>query len=472
MSALAARLGLRPTDGAPQWGLPAGAAVITAGAAAVLLGPVAFAIPFGIAVVALFVRFPPALLVTYGYIGVFKGEKVFSDLPFDATIALAILLLGVCVHRLLQRRARPVPAPFVALLVLIAVMLAVSLNWTPMPAYGTEKVLKFISLTALAAISPFFIVRDRTDLRTLLWATVALAIFGAGIALAEPGGAESGRIEFGGNENTIFTSRLLCAGALVLLVAPALGLPRRLRMASPLLGVGLVLVAAGVGSRGPIVALALALACVLAASLVKNPRQLVSVLVIVGVGLAIFPLIQLPETSRQRLEQTVNDPVQTLETDGRSRMYTKAIELASEHPVLGFGSGGFFLYSYVLMDQEEKYPHNIFLELASEVGLVPPIALAVAVLFVIVALGRRAFRAETDRDRRLMFVLGGLFLNNLFAVQFSGDINDNRVFWATFGVAWLLAWYGIPDRTRGPWLGLWPGAARQPDTSSPPPEGR
>jgi O-antigen ligase len=432
-------------EGAPAWALPAAGAALAAAGAAAALGPLALAIPLGIATLAVFLRFPPALLVTYGYVGVFKGEKVLASLPFDITLVLGLLLAGICLHRALEGRARPVPAPFLGLLLLIAVMLGVSLTWTPMPEYGTEKLLKFVTFTSLAAVSPFFIMEGRRDLRVLLWATVALALFGGAIALADPGSADSGRIEFGGNENTIFTSRLLCAGALVLLVAPAFGVPRRLRIAAPLLGVGLVIVAAGIGSRGPIVALALALACVVAASAVKSPRQLLSVLVIIAVGIAIFPLIELPETSRQRLEQTVNDPVQTLEQDGRSRMYEKAIELARENPVLGFGSGGFFLYSYVLMDQEEKYPHNIFLELAAELGLGPPIALGVAVLFVLLALGRRAWTAQSDRDRRLTFVLGGLFLNNLFAVQFSGDINDNRVFWATFGVALLVARYGIPE---------------------------
>jgi hypothetical protein len=458
----------------PRFLPPAGAvlglaAALVAAGAAVALGPLALGIVVVIAFGWLFVRYPPALLVAYGYVGIFKGEPVLEDLPFDITVALGILLALICLHRLLEGRARPVPAPYVGLLVLIGAMLSVALIWTPMPEYGTEKALKFVTFTSLAAVSPFFIIEGRRDLRVLLVATVTLATFGAVMALADPGGAESGRIEFGGNENTIFTSRLLCAGALVLLVAPGLGVPRQLRIVAPVAGIGLAAVAAGVGSRGPIVALALALACVLAASAVKSPRQMISVLVIVAVGIAIFPLIDLPETSKQRLEQTVNDPVQTLQEDGRSRLYDKAIDLTVEHPVFGFGSGGFFLFSYVLLDQEEKYPHNIFLELASELGVGPPIALAVAVLFVLLALGQRAWTAESDVDRRLVFVVGGLFLNNLFAVQFSGDINDNRVFWAMFGVAWVVARYGIPDPARGPWLVL-RKRARLPSSSAP--EGR
>jgi O-antigen ligase len=438
----------------PWWAAVAGGAVVFGAAATVALGPVALTIPLGIAVAILLVRSPPLLLVAYGYVGVFKEGALLKNLPFDATVALALLLAAVCLWRLVEGRARPVPPAYLGLLLLIGVMLALSLSWTPMPDYGGDKVLKFFTLTPLAALAPFFIIEDRRDLRTLLWATVGLAVLAAVLSLVEPGSAETGRLEFGGNENTIFTSRLLCAGALVLLVAPALGVPPRLRLVAPLLGVGLVLVALGVGSRGPIVALALSLACVAAASVVKSPRQLVSVLAIVAAGIALFPLIQLPETSRQRLEQTVNNPVQTLEEDGRSRLYNKAIELTAENPVRGFGAGGFFLYSYVLMNQEEKYPHNMFLELSAEVGLLPPILLGLAVLWVLFTLGRRAWTSDSDRDRRLTFVLGGLFLINLFAVQFSGDINDNRVFWAMFGIAWLVARYGIPERDRGPWLAL------------------
>lgn len=445
------RLGVpRPRAGV-GWPIALGGAVGAVSAlAAVLLGPAALLVPPALGIVALLVRFPQALLVVYVYIGIFKGEAVVSDLPFDVTPVLAGLVVLVCLHRVLEGRVHPLPIGYVALLLLIGSMLAISLSWTPVPDYGGEKVLKFLTLTPIAALAPFFLIENRRDLRYLLYAVVGLAAFAALVALTSPGDPTAGRIEFGGNENTIFTSRLLCAGALVLLFAPALGLPRRLRLIAPLLGLGLVAAAAGIGSRGPIIALAFALVCVVTASTVRSPRQLPWILVVVAAGIAIFPLIQLPETSRQRLEEAAQNPTETLAQDGRSRLYTKAIELTAENPVLGYGSGGFFLYSWVLIDQEEKYPHNMFLELSSEVGLAPAVALGVAVLFVLVALSRRAWIAPNDLDRRLIFVVGGLFLLNLFEVQFSGDINDNRVFWLTFGIAWLVALNGVPEPSTGP----------------------
>ena len=68
----------------------AGTAVLSA-AAAVILGPAALALPFGLALVAVLVRYPPALLVIYGYIGIFKGEPLVADLPFDVTLVLGVL---------------------------------------------------------------------------------------------------------------------------------------------------------------------------------------------------------------------------------------------------------------------------------------------------------------------------------------------------------------------------------------------
>ena len=76
------------------------------------------------------------------------------------------------------------------------------------------------------------------------------------------------------------------------------------------------------------------------------------------------------------------------------------------------------------------------------------LALGAAVLFLLISLGRRAWTAKDDRDRRLVFVLGGLFLINLFAVQFSGDINDNRAFWTALALGWLVTRHDLPGPTR------------------------
>ena len=420
-----------------------------------ILGPAALALPFGLALAAVLVRYPPALLVSYGYIGIFKGEPLVADLPFDVTLALGVLLTLVCLHRLIEGRVRPVPAAYLALLLLIGCMLAVSLTWTPMAEYGTEKVLKFFSFTAVAALAPFFIIEDRRDLVHLLWATVALAIFSAGVALANPvprrraGGWSSAATR------TRSSPRACCVpGRSSSLFAPGLGLPRPLAAAR-------AAARRRARRRGEQHRLARPDRQPCAGALVRRcgvDREKPSATRL-GTGdrrrrnrdLPVRPPPgDLQGAARGHGSQPLADPgagraLAALRQGGRADR---------ENPVLGFGSGGFFLYSYVLLEQEEKYPHNVFLELSAEVGLGPALALAAAVLFLLFSIGRRAWTAKDDRDRRLVFLLGGLFLINLFAVQFSGDINDNRVFWTMFGVAWLVARYGLPDRDQGPWLEL------------------
>jgi O-antigen ligase len=393
------------------------------------------------------VQRPPILLAVFLQVGIFKGASAFDAAPVDVTAVLGLLLAGVCLHRVANGRLMRPPAWLLAPLLVIAVLAALGLAWTPVPDYGAEKAGKFLTFTLLSAIAPFLVLESRRDLTLLLWALVALAALAAGLSAADPGAAESGRFEFGGRDNTILTSRLICSGALVLLLgAGALGLGRAGRIAAPVAALGLVLVAVGIGSRGPLISLALAVGCVLLASILRRPGQLVPAVLAVAAAVAVFPFVSLPETSRERLERTISNPAASVEEDGRSALYSKAVELAESQPLRGIGTGGFFLYSYVLADQEERYPHNLFLELAAELGLAPAVLLALSILAAIVAIYARTWRLPQDEDRRLLYVFGGLFLFNLFAVQFSGDINDNRVFWAMLGVTWLLAAHGVPDQ--------------------------
>ena len=423
----------------------AAALAVASAASAVALGPAALALPAGALCVGLLVRHPPVLLAVFLHVGVFKGAPVFGALPVDVTAALGLLLAAVCLHRVLEGRVRPVPVGVAVPVAVIGILALLGLIWTPVPGYGTEKAAKFLTLTLLSATAAFFVIERRRDLRELLWAVVALAVLAAGVSVADPGSAEAGRLEFGGQDNTIFTSRLICSGALVLLLGSGL-LARRvwMRLALPLVALALVAVAAGIGSRGPLLSLVLALVCVFAVSLVRKPQQLLPALVIVAAALAVFPLVTLPAASRERLQRTIENPSGSVQEDGRSALYGKAVDLTEQYPLRGIGTGGFFLYSYVLANQEEKYPHNIFLELSSELGIVPALVLGASVIALLFMFYRRTWLAGEEEDRRLYQVFAGLFLFQLFAVQFSGDMNDNRTFWAMFGVAWLMARYGIP----------------------------
>jgi O-antigen ligase len=433
------------------------AAALLAAALAVLLGPKALALAVAAAVAVLLVRVPPLLLALFVYVPYFKSEPSVAALPMDPTLALGALLLGVVVHRLAQGRFRRPSAAFVIPTLVIGVALVIGLAWTPDPSYGMEKVVKFWSVTVLALAAPFFLFETRRDLLVFLGSVAGIAALVAAITPFAPAQKlegittdfdTHGRYSFGGQ---IFPARLITTGVLILLFVPTFT-RWRLRWLCIPVAIAMLVISLGLGSRGPIVSFVVALALVLALSAIRNPRYLAVIVAIACMGIAIFPFISLPETARDRLTKTASNPTQVLHDDLRFEFYRQAIDLSGRYPLTGIGTGGFAVYSSVLAKQDILYPHNIFLELSSELGLIVPLFLVFTLGAALALLLKRASLCAERRSRQLVCVLIGLLMLNLFGTQFSGDINDNRILWLFLAVGWLVARYGLldsPPRTAG-----------------------
>ena len=426
-----------------QAALGAGVAAIAA-VSAVAIGPAALALALAVVAALLLVREPLALLTLYLFVGLFKEQALISAAPFDVTVALGLLLCGVCLARWAAGRVRPVPFGLAAPLVVLGLMLVVSLTWTPTPDYGGEKAARFLTLTALATLAPFFLVEDRRDLRRLFAWTVAIAVVAAVLTLAAP--AQSGRLTLGTEGNTIGVSHLLCTAALILLMA-ALTDMLPARSWGLVASAALIAVAAAIGSRGPLLSFVLALALTGAVFLARVPRRLAPVMGAVVVGVALLPFVSLPEGSSDRLSRAASDPVQVLREDPRYTSFGQAIRLIEEQPLIGVGAGGFQSVGRLAVPPED-YPHNMFLEVWSELGLAALIVLAASVMVVLAGLWRGAWRVSQGPEFQLLYVLIAVFLFNLLAVQLSGDLIQNRTFWGTFGLAWLVVQHGMPAVAR------------------------
>jgi O-antigen ligase len=409
-------------------------AVAVACVAAVAVGPKALAIPVAVVVVAFFLREPLALLALYLEIGLFKDEAGVRSLPIDATLALGILVALVCGIRLVTGRVRAVPYGFALTIAIVSVSLAASLAWTTASGYGSQKVTTFLTVTMLAIGAPFFLFERWEDLRRFFTWTVVVAVPVAILALTHPA-RETGRLA---GDNTIGTSRLLCVGALILLLG-ALG-ATRWRLPAATLAVGFVAIAAAVGSRGPVLSFALALAVTLTAWLLRTPRKVAPVLAVAALGVAVVPFVSLPATSSQRISEAARDPLAAFRQDDRSVIIPEALKLIDSHPVRGAGVGAFST-----VDPVVKWPHNIFIELWSELGLAATLAVAVASGAALVGLLRLAWLAAAEQRRRthVVYILLAVFLFNLMAVQVSGNINDNRDFWGMLALASLVVAGGL-----------------------------
>jgi len=98
---------------------------------------------------------------------------------------------------------------------------------------------------------------------------------------------------------------------------------------------------------------------------------------------------------------------------GRDRLFYDSLELISESPLIGFGLGS---YNTLLGD----YPHNIFLEVALNAGIIGILAfLPIAVYSLLMV--RLSYNTEYAP-------LGVIPLYMLIVANFSGDANDFRYF--------------------------------------------
>jgi O-antigen ligase len=423
-----------------------GFVVLFAAAAATRFGPGALGVAAIAVAIAALARFPPILLALAVYVPFFEEAPLINRATVDPTVAVNAVLLGVVVARVASKRGRVPPAGFLVPLAIIALLVVLGLEWTTAAQYGEEKALKFVSLTLLAALAPFVLITSRKDLELFL---AAIAVGAIGVAALTPfveptvaagiatQGDTEGRYSFGGQ---IFPSRFLCTGALILVLWPAFGRASQ-RWTGPLVAVGVIVIALGFGARGPIVAFGLALLAVVIFLAVRGARYVAALLVTLLVVGATLSFVPLPGQAAERITEAVTTPVQTLQQGVRSALYAESLRLIAEEPIRGVGTGGFATTGSALSPARQTlvYPHNVFLELWSELGIVALLALVVSVVTGFTVLLRRFALVRSPRERGLLALVVGLFMLNLLAAQFSGDINDNRTLLLFLGLVWLCA---------------------------------
>jgi O-antigen ligase len=189
------------------------------------------------------------------------------------------------------------------------------------------------------------------------------------------------------------------------------------------------------GGRGPLLSTVLPLLIPIALGIrftrrrIRYWRTLLSVLVLVFVaagGLALYTII-----SDQRLP-TFDRLERLAEGNPRIELYARWAELWPQAPLFGHGAGSWGLL-WASVDRA-SYPHNLFLELMVENGLVG--------LVLFLALLGAAFRpASLDRLRHdpqaLCAVM--LFVGALSNAMTSGDLIGNRAVFLMLGVLALFA---------------------------------
>ena len=189
-------------------------------------------------------------------------------------------------------------------------------------------------------------------------------------------------------------------------------------------------------SRGPFFALIISILIYLFFFTKLNMKKIVYGLILISLlFIIIFSL--LPESLISRYKLFWNKEVHISEkqasvfstTKIREHFLNQSINHLKNNPekvILGIGVGGF---SYISANREGRlYPHNIFMEIILELGLIGLILFVLPFLFLLndFLITKNKINNEENRQIILWIMLIILFFLN---AQVSGDINDNRLLW-------------------------------------------
>jgi len=379
----------------------------------------------GVLVALALIRFSEIALALFFLIGLVKGDARLASSPVDLTILVgSVVLVGVAYRLYIKRQVLRLPPEYFFYLPLLA-MMSLSLAYTPDFGGGLEKSLRFVCLTSIGIVAPFALFDNESKIRRFF---LAMAIGGLLLAI-------NSLTMLGGEARMVSPSglntELGAASAVALIVLWGALFPRwplRVRILFyPILGVlGVALIGSGGRFANVSAVICLAIGTFLCRKLFTD------VLIVGGLGLLALPLIWIPQASFDYLRSLAH-PSQAMGT--RNDLMWLGVRMFSEHLLFGVGVQGFRYLSPNPLTY--NYPHNLILELGSEMGFIAA--------FAFLALAFCSFReilmqlsAPLLRRNTLVITVFLLLIYVFLDAMVSGDINDLRFMWFVFGLPFVL----------------------------------
>jgi hypothetical protein len=399
----------------------------------------------------------PGAVLLLLYAGYFKADPLLSWVPADLTVAGAVLAACGIAAVLLTTGA--VPRGTMPVLALWAAFIPAAIFHAP-AAYGSAKTAHLFTLSLLAALGPVFLLRTQARLEAWVVLQIALgAVLATGAWLSPPPQLSTGeiyRLALQGS-TSIGTGRaagVAVAGCFALAIA---GHRRKWWLA--LAGAALSVPLFASGSRGPVLAAGAAVLIVAAMAPASAARRSVRIaFAVAGTVLAWLYVRGDSSGAAGRIASTLlTGSDQGASSQTRLQLWHYSWAYIQGHP-LGAGWGGLPGVSgfRLLAGNGLLYPHNVLAEVTAEGGWIAGIALAV---FMWCAL-RRLRAASGDPYPAALF---GMAVFAVMNAMVSGDVNGNRVMWASLAIAWAVS---APRQDDQPRAARAAAAARAPGSAA------
>jgi O-antigen ligase len=449
--------------------MPLRIGVVIAGTG-ILLGVAVFQLPLtkalflliALAGVALLFANPDWALALFFSSALIK-EWLLLNVPFFAQFDFTILIFlisAVALFFFLVRKGYlfeiSLHSSMLPLFLFTAFMLF-SITYTPSFKYGSAKAFSFLLFNWALFLFPIWLVRkERSASRIITILAVLASVTTAYTLITLMQSLFSGSIIYSYRASFLGVNPISFAnwvGAIAILLITYLpNITKRWHRHAAFAAIGLLILALfAANSRGPMISFILSFLLYGAIRFRKTSRRKLLQLALVVLLFVVLALILLPEqlTSRytdliSKEEGSQNYTYFTINT--RLFGWKAALEMGTANfftVLFGIGNGGF---SQAIYRQDIRwYPHNIFIEVFCELGLIG-LGLLLWHLGSIWGDIRLFLRKNIpDHSRTLFhsFCMAAFF--NFVNAQFSGDLNDNRRFWFFLGMVVALM-QAIQDR--------------------------
>lgn len=393
-----------------------------------------------IALVVVFVRYPEiglANALTSNILLMVIFDNLDIPIPMPVLLLYLFMVWGGALYYYLdfQEEVKLDLGGPVRVSLLITVLLAVGLLYSTDRSYGIQKFIFFILFNTTLLLAPMVFVRDVGRLENILrlgyYFGLILGIAATSIALATP---ESERFRPSENVNPIWLARSLGATAVAGLYMIATA---RRGMAKLVYGLSLFFFLYPIirsWSRAPMLGLVLVLVLYFLLQPNRSLGKKILISSVMGIGLIIVVL-----NTASGIAARLQTPL-AMEWSTAFRYigwYSGIVDFLSA-PLLGLGTGGFYLEMPYM---PFKYPHNLFIELACENGI---LGLVLAVMFVVavVRAGLENIRIYYSMGREKLSTLSifllVLFVYALWNSMFSGNISGNETVWFAAGLVYAV----------------------------------
>lgn len=375
-----------------------------------------------------------AFFLFSGYI---KNSLAF--LPVDASFVLMGLTMAFAARKVFAESVFPRRyIPSGAIFLLLAAFMLVSYIYSSSEYFALNKLIRFYLLTGWSFFGVYLLLRTREAVQRFFTGVIAVSLImsvAAAISFHHmfKSGMYIGQINVLGSDY-LALGRTNGLGALLIIIL--LMYPSGIKLGYKLLGGVLALFTLftlGIsGSRMPLIAFFLCLFVLMGLSLYRERGKVMvnKGLYTICAFLFTILLIAVPlysagvfETAALRFTTLAESNNGGASASGRIDRYEVAGDMIVSDPILGNGIGSFNM-NYQGLDSN-GYPHNIFLELFSEMGVVGVILGSLLFLR-----GMAAVRRRPGEDSRALILRLGVFIGFLFLflnANVSGDLNENRV---------------------------------------------